>query len=206
MLTRRVAAGLVGLLMVTGPVACTGGSDDETAPPPSPTASSAPSTGPGTRLSKPDARLVVRLEQGRGGLSKAARTRIQRGIGRAVGSWIQGGFLAGEYPRRNFAAAFHRWTHDAAASARRHQRFTSNATRGDDLTALVADKQQARVYLFTRQGHVGGATARVLLRLTAERRDGTIVTSFVKGNLYLTRGKSGWRIFGYDLQRRDQRR
>lgn len=165
------------------------------------TAPSPTSTAPAPKLDRRDARLTVSIRQLKGGVPPSERARLRRVIGRPIESWIDAGFLAGRYPRTNFGAAFDSWTPGAAALGRQHRAVTTNAALGARLVDVAAIRQDARLFIFASNGRTGGATAKVYLRLTGQRRSGDHTTYTVSGDLYLTRQENIWRIFGYDLHR-----
>jgi hypothetical protein len=200
--TLRIAALVsVGVLCV----GCTS-NDSNTAPdtaPGTPTseAVTTTATAPQITLTRPNAPFVVRIAQMGGGLRRSDRHRLQAAIGAPVRAWFDGGFLTPAYPTSEFPDAFGSWTKDGSEQATHDRDITTNATFGPDLVALVADKRKAKLYVFAEHGIAGGATARVRLALTGERQDGSLVRYAVSGEVYLTRDKRSWRIFGYDLHR-----
>lgn len=199
MSTGLASAVAVVLLLVS--VACTGDDPRKVQPRSSPQErTTAPSTAAAHRLSEPNAPLQVRLERA-SGVDRSRRPTLQRALTRPVERWMRGGFVAGPYPRRKFAAAFASWTPRAARLARGDRDITTNAALGADLVDVVADRRSARLFVFASQGRPAGATARVRLRLTGELRDGSVVSVVVAGELWLTRDGRHWRVFGYDLTR-----
>jgi hypothetical protein len=126
---------------------------------------------------------------------------VKRALTKPIDAWIDGAFVAPSYPTTDFRAGLASWTPKAAALAKRDRNFTTNAALGDKVVAVVADHRSARLYVFAYNGKTGGATARVQLRLTEQRDDGSLVKVSVGGQLYLTRDGNEWDIFGYDLSR-----
>lgn len=189
----------VFLVLVAG-VSCTGGHSGEAAPT-SRATTSAPTTAPAVTLVRPNARFVVRVPQLGDGVHRGERHALRRALGAPVSAWFDKAFLQVHYPASSFPDAFAAWTPGTVGQARRDNGVTTNARLGRHLVGLVADKRQATVYVFARRGVVGGATARVRLVMTGEKRDGSLVRVVVWGDVYLTRDKARWKIFGYDLHR-----
>ena len=197
---RRTRSALAALVAVAMLASCTADNADDADVENGPTlAAGTPSTAAPSRLTQPNAPLEVTIVAGR--IAKGERSKVRTRVSRPIARWINGAFLTGDYPRENFPAAFVSWTPQAAKQARADRTFTTNSALAPDLTSVVADRQRAGVYVFARHGRTGGATAKVLLRLTAEKTDGSLVRSWIRGNLYLTRTGPHWRIFGYDLTR-----
>lgn len=144
--------------------------------------------------------LSARLVRVAGHLPDRERSSVVERLTRGVRSWLDGGFVEGDYPRSDFSAAFSGFTPGAARQARRQQRITTNAALGRDLVQVVPTRQAVGFSVFAPQGRAAGATAAVRLVLLGIRADRSEVEVAVSGKLYLTREK-GWRVFGFDLQR-----
>jgi hypothetical protein len=184
----------LALVLAASLGACT--SDDKDSDASEPT-----STEPATSLTRPDAKFTVvvrRMEH----VKPADRGRVKAAIAAPIQDWFNGAFVEGEYPRNTYDAGLKAWTRDAAVMAARDRDTTTNAALGSDVVAVVADQQSANLYVFANKGVSGGATARVRLRLTEEKPTGELVRIAVTGSVYLTRDKSQWKIFGYDLERK----
>lgn len=184
------AATLALCLALSG---CNDDSDDSGAP--------APSTGTEVTLTQPDAPFEVTVARWGGGVKPAQREQLEAALSRPLEEWVGGGFTDPEYPTQDFSNGFDAWTPGAAKLAAADRDTTTNAAMGDSAVAVVADRQQFRVFVFAEDGKPGGATARVDLRLTAERDDGSLDRVLVRGDVYLTPEDGHWRIFGYDLTR-----
>jgi hypothetical protein len=184
------------LLLLVSLAACT--SDDTQA---SPGGDAATSTGPEISLTRPNAPLDVTVAQLSGGIKGSQRTAIVQAASEPLATWISGAYLDGPYPTADFTAGFDSWTPGAAKLGKRDADTTTNAVIGDQVVAVVADKQQARLFVFGVNGTTGGATAKVLIKLTAQRDDGSLAHLQVRGDVYLTRDGDTWEIFGYDLAR-----
>jgi hypothetical protein len=197
--TRRArgAAALLALVLVTGLGACTSRSGDEE--PPTPPETTTASTAP--TLTVRHSPLKLRVNSVRGELRPAARAQLRARLGRAIGTWMETGFVAGEHPRRDFSSAFASYTPRAAALARRQRAVTTNVTLAPELVEAVPTGRVANVSALAVGGRVVGATAQVLLVLVGARDDGTQVELAVRGRLDLTPTAQGWKVFGFDLTR-----
>jgi hypothetical protein len=184
------------LLLLASMAACT--SDETDAGPAGETPTS---TGPEISLTRPNAPLDVTIAQLGGGIKDGQRSAIVQAASKPLDTWISGAYLDGPYPTTDFAAGFDSWTPGAAKLGERDRDTTTNAAIGEQVVAVVADKQQARLFIFAVNGKAGGATAKVLVKLTAQRDDGSLAHIQVRGDVYLTRDGSTWEIFGYDLAR-----
>jgi len=197
------------LLLGASCVACT--TDEPTAAPPVTTTlvSTAPdstvtesaTTAPAVTLTRPNAPFAVGIRQLGGGIPASERAHLSRAIGAPVRAWFEHAFLGVDYPTNDFPAAFDSWTRGAREQATLDRDLTTNASLGPELVAVVADQQRARLFVFASEGVTGGATARVRLAMTAEKTNGGEIGYVVSGEVYLTRDKGRWSIFGYDLQR-----
>jgi hypothetical protein len=124
------------------------------------------------------------------------RERIKGRVTAAVDPWFDAAFL-GEFPRDDYADAFAGFTRGAAEDAQRDLDLLSNAGIADQIESATATKRRVRVDVFAYQGHPKGATAHFVLDFTTE---GELAESLqVRGDLYLTKVKGEWKIFGYDV-------
>jgi len=126
-------------------------------------------------------------------------------VGKVVSAYFDDAYLGGDQPRTSFDDGFATFTRDAARSARRQQRLTTNAALGPSSEAIVPRRQRAFLSVLAPKGVATGVTARVDLTYLVQRaeRPDRLVT--VRGRLLLTRASSGvWKIFGYDLSRGDR--
>lgn len=194
-----VGAALIGLALAAVLLATCDGSEDgdDTAP-----ATVAPTTAvtDAATLTVRAAPLAARLVRVAGHLSDRQGRSVLKRLTRVVRSWLDGGFVAGAYPRDDFSAAFTRFTPGAARLAGRQQRITTNAALGPDLVQLVPTRRAVGFSIFAPHRRAAGATADVRLVLLGIRADRSEVEVGVSGQLYLTREK-GWRVFGLNLQR-----
>jgi len=182
---------------------CSGDPEKTPVPAPSSSGASEPAvTAPTVSLTKQNAKLRVTTEQLRGGVKRRQWPSLKRAIARPIASWISGAY-AGSYPRASYAAAFRGWTPDARRLAKRDRKITTNASVGKRLVAVVVDKRAVKLYVFASRGRTGGATAQVDIALTGQKHGGSRYSFAVTGRLYLLRDGGHWRIFGYDLSRRE---
>jgi len=197
----RVVVALLASAVI-GATALVGCDDDKTtAPTPSPTSASDPTTVSGApTLTMRPARLETRLVRLAGHLPRERRRSVVASIARPVRSWLRAGFVGGDYPRRDFPGAFADYTRDAARLASRQDEVTTNAALGADLVDVVPTRRTVRLSVFAPHGRAAGATADVTLVLLGIRADESEVELAVTGQLYLTRD-GGWQVFGFDLAR-----
>ena len=186
-----IAATLLSLAVAT--TACSG--DDSSSP-----EGAATSEG-GTTATDPDAPppLATKATLGRvtGKLPKAKRSKVRKQVARAVDSWIDAAYVAGDYPRDDFANAWQGFTSGAATDARGDKRLMSNQGIGTKISAVDAKTRKVTVDVLAVKGRPAGATARFVLKFATS---GDVQRKIVvRGRLFLTPGKDGWRIFGYDV-------
>jgi len=189
------------MLAATGLTACSG--DDE---PATPTTSSAPtddaSTADAQRLNKANVQVSAHIVQIGPGVTKKQQTHIRRQISKPIKAWSDAAYLAGEFPHAGYTKQdFPGWTARAAALAAGDKGVTTSDFIRKKAVQVIADRRDARLFVFTVHGLSGGATARVYLAMTAELESGKQVRYAVAGQVYLTRKADHWRIFGYDLHR-----
>ncbi len=197
-LVRRSAAALTAVLIALSAAACTG--DDEPAAEPSPSASA--SEGATATLEPRPAPARVRVTRVAGRMRPQDRDVLADNVGKVVTAYFDDAFLGGDQPRTRFGDGFATFTRDAARSARRHQRLTTNAALGPTAEAVVARRQRAFLTVLAPNGGAPGVTARVDLAYLVQRTEGADRLVTVRGRLLLTRASSGgWKIFGYDLTR-----
>lgn len=134
-----------------------------------------------------------------GKLPASRRTSIARQVGAVVDGWFEAAYLGGDYPRTDFADAFPGFTAGAARLARRDRALLSNASVGGRVEEVTVTSRTVRVDVLAPKGRVAGATARFRLDFTTE---GTFARRVVvHGRLMLTHGRTGWRVFAYDVRR-----
>jgi hypothetical protein len=132
-----------------------------------------------------------------GKLPKAKRSKVRRQVARAVDAWFDAAYVAGDYPRNDFAASWPGFTTGAKVDAKADKALMSNQDIGAQIDAVEATTRKVSIDLLAVRGHAAGATARVVLRF---RTDGEVRRKVeVRGRLFLTPTPDGWRIFGYDV-------
>jgi hypothetical protein len=187
--TPIILSGLT-LAALLNTVGCSGDDDSEPGPP---STSSSPAA-----VQPPPADVALGTLTGK--LSKAESARVVTNLSDVVLTWFDDAYLAGDYPREGFDHAFGTFTTGAAKQARRDGALMSNGSIGERIEAVTTKGRRVRLDLLAVHHHVVGATARVALVFTTEGAFAHTVT--IKGKVFLTpAGKSGWRIFGYDMTR-----
>ena len=128
------------------------------------------------------------------------RNHLLHRVGRAVDTWIDGGFVGVHYPRHSFGTAFASFTREAKRDARRQQDLMTNRDLGKRIDGVLVKKRQVTVDVLAPRGRPAGATARVDLVFKTTGDATRTVT--VSGRLFLTPADhQEWRIFGYDVSR-----
>ena len=196
-LVRRSAAALTATLLALATAACTG--DDAPLPRPSPPTVSEGAT---ATIEPRPAPARVRVTRVAGRMRPQDRDVLADNVGKVVTAYFEDAYLGGDQPRSRFDDGFSTFTRDAARSARRQQRLTTNAALGPTAEAVVARRQRAFLSVLAPKGVATGVTARVDLAYLVQRTEGADRLVTVRGRLLLTRAPSGgWKIFGYDLTR-----
>ena len=141
------------------------------------------------------------------GVKKKQQTAIRRQIAKPIKAWSDAAYLAGDFPHAGYTKQdFPGWTARAAALAARDKDVTTSDFIRQKADQVIADRRDARLFVFSVGGLAGGATAKVYLGMTADLESGKQVRYAVAGQVYLTRKANHWRIFGYDLHRTVLRR
>ena len=197
-LVRRSAAALTAVLLALTAAGCTGDDDGPRSTPTPPTASE----GSTATLEPRPAPARVRVTRVAGRMRPKDREVLADNVGKVVTAYFDDAFLGGDQPRTGFRGGFATFTPDAARSARRQQRLTTNAALGPTAEAVVPRRQRAFLSVLSPKGVATGVTARVDLAYLVQRSEGADRLVTVRGRLLLTRAASGgWKIFGYDLTR-----
>jgi len=132
-----------------------------------------------------------------GRLAKAERSEVRRDVTEVVDEWIDAAYVAGDYPRSDFAGAWAGFTKVAATQAKDDRTLLSNADIGPDIDGVEATKRDVVVDVLAVKGQPQGATARVTLKF---KTSGDVQRKVVvRGRLYLMPGPEGWQVFGYDV-------
>jgi hypothetical protein len=193
-----VLAVLVATALVGG---CSG--DPEPAAKPSP--SSPPSSAPSPSASPPAPRSVplkVVVTRVSGKLPKRSRPPLEANVGKTISAYLDGAFLAGDYPRSDFRDAFGAFTSGTAGDARRDADLLTNRELGPTTESVRATRRTAYLSVLAPHKVAAGVTAKVDLVFLVDRGDQAAQRVRLAGRLLLTRNKSnGWSIFGYDLHR-----
>jgi len=188
-----LVASLLSLAVATA--ACSGDSNDD------PSSPGAAGSDGGSSATDPDAPppLATKASLGRvtGKLPKAKQSKVRKQVARAVDAWFDAAYVAGDYPRNDFANAWPGFTTGAKADAQGDKQLMSNQGIGTKISAVDAKTRKVTVDVLGVKGRPAGATARFVLRFaTSGDMQRKIV---VRGRLFLTPSKDGWRIFGYDV-------
>ncbi len=131
---------------------------------------------------------------------KKHRKQTLAKIGRAVDSWIDGGFVGVDYPTSDFDSAFQAFTTPAKRDAKRQRTLMTNWALRNKIDGVTVRKRKVTVDVLAPHGHPAGATARVALafRTTGDTQKRVVV----HGRLFLGPTDHGsWQIFGYDVAR-----
>ncbi len=199
---RRAAAAVVCGLLAATTASCTGDEPSSTPQPARQSSSASPTEGSTATLEPKAAPTRVRVTRVSGHLAPKDRAVLEHKVGRVVSAYFDDAFLAGPYPRSDFADAFDTFSSGAARLARRDKALLTNSSLGPTTEAVVARRQTAYLSVLAPHKIAAGVTALVNLRYLAERGDRPDKEVTVKGRLILTRKKSGgWQVFGYDLSR-----
>lgn len=188
------------LLLTLGVTGC-GGSDSSA---PQSQSGPTPSTPARTRdgvVLAPDAKpTTFSIGSVAGRLTKHDRSVFRHRVGRVVDSWIEGGFIRGDYPRNRFAQAYAGFTHTAAHDAKQQARLMTNAQLGKKISGVVATTRNVVLDVLAPHGTIAAATARVLLKFETSGKVHKKLA--VRGRLFLTRNSQGsWKIFGFDISK-----
>ncbi len=160
---------------------------------------------------EPSATPVVRSSPWRvevthvaGRLGDRGRQQVAAGVRAALAGYLDAAFLAGPYPRSDFAGSFGSFTPGAAGRARGDVALLTDRRFGATTRAVHASRRTAYLSVLAPRGRVAGVTAAVDLVLLVDRGGRPAQRTHLTGRLLLTRTGSGpWRIFGYDVARSD---
>lgn len=191
----RRPAGAVGAVLVPLALVLSGCSGDD-----EPAEEAAPSQ----EATAEDAlATTVRVGEVTGRMGKDRARRTADAVADVVDGWLDRAYVAGDYPRDDFADAFRGFTGDAARLAERQGGLMSNAALGERVEGVTATRRVVEVDLLAPRGRPAGATAHVnlVLELVGEVER----TEQVRGRLLLTPRGDGWRVFGFDVERGEVR-
>lgn len=197
---RVLAGGLVmALLLLTG--ACTGDGEE----PEDSAASPLPSRSVGSSPTFEAKPVPIQVEVARvvgGRLKPKQRRTLTRQVGAVVSRYFDAAFLAGDYPRRDFADALGTFSQGAARQARSDRALLTNAAVGPEVEAVVPRAKRVWLDVLVPRRFVVGLTARFRLVFVQEQLRGADQKVAVSGRLLMRRKKSGrLQIFGYDVSR-----
>jgi len=126
------------------------------------------------------------------------RPHLEKQVGAAVDTWLDGGFVGVENPRDAFPTAFAAFTSTAKHDARRQQRLLTNWRWRHDIDGVTTKQRTVVLDVLAPRGRPAGVTARVHLVFTTTGDVRKRVS--VAGRLFLAQDRHGdWRIFGYDV-------
>jgi hypothetical protein len=184
-----VLAPLLAAVLASG---CTG---DDPSPEPGNEPARSQESGP------PSAKTQATIEVISGKLAKQRRRPLRRKVTEVVDGWVEAAYL-GDYPRSDFGKAFSAFTPLARREARRASGLMSNHKIGGRLESVRATKRQYRIDALAVDNKPAGVTVRITLGLAlageVERRDK------VTGRVHLSKVDNKWRIFGFDVERRQR--
>lgn len=145
----------------------------------------------------------ARLGEVVGRVPVAERRAALRRSRAVVDGWIDAAYVAGEWPRASYPRAFAGFTPGARRQARGDLRLLTNAGIGRRVDSVRATQRRVTYDVLASRRRVAGVTARVQLRY---RTTGEVRRTFtVRGRLFLTPTRQGWRVFGYDLTKGSRR-
>ena len=189
--SRRGSWGVAALVVVALTTSGCSGSDDGGGQ-----SATSPSTTPTSAAPR---KVVTAVSMGEmaGALPRARRERLTSDVQAVVDGWIDAAYVGGDYPRTDFADSWPGFTAQARAKARRDGDLMSNRDIGASIDGVEAEKRVVKLDVLSVGKRPVGVTARVVLRFatTGDRAKDVRVA----GRLYLTKGKQGWRVFGYDV-------
>lgn len=183
---RRAAAAALVSLAVSGALVACSGEEESPSGPAAPTSSAPPPLTTTSKLGVVDGRIRPREQE-------RAVTKVTT----VVDGWFDAAYVAGDYPRDDFADAFPGFTPGAADLARQDARLMTNADLGTRIDSVEAVGRRVVVDLLGVRGAAAAATARVRLAFVTDGDVRRRVT--VTGRLRLVRQKDGWRVFAYDV-------
>jgi hypothetical protein len=179
-------------------IGCGGGGSDSSAPP----AAAPPSTATATR---PAVATKVTIGSVSGTVRRPFRktffqhrAHLQKQVGSAVDSWLDGGYVGVRYPRDSFPQAFASFTAAAKHDARRQQGLMTGWKWRHEIDGVTTRHRTVTLDVLAPHGRPAGVTARVRLVFTTSGKVKKRVG--VTGRLFLARNPHGtWQIFGYDV-------
>lgn len=190
--TTRAAGVAAALALALALTACSGDDGDDPAPAPPASDASAP---PAAEAPLETTATIGRLTGS--AFPDAKRETLKKQVRAIVDQWVDGAYVGGSWPRTGVGEAFGGFTAGARRAARTDLRLMSNADIGERITAVRATRRVLRLDVLAVRKRAVSVTARLELRFTTT---GEVArTETVRGRLFLTRGKQGWEVFGYDV-------
>jgi hypothetical protein len=191
---RSALVSAVALVLLAGAAGCDSGDDIQSDEQGSSTSDRATDV--------PAVPTVVTLQHIGNRLDTERRARVKAKVTEAIDPFFDGAYL-GEFPRSDFADAFATFTQGAATDAESDLDIMTSAAIADQIDSATATKRRVTLDVFAFQGHPRGATAHFFLDFDTT---GTLEASMrVRGELYLTKVKGQWKVFGYDVDEAEQR-
>ena len=92
----------------------------------------------------------------KGKLKRDRREQLRLRVTKAVDTWIDAAYVAGDYPRNDFSDAFKAFSKGAAALAKRDKGLMSNAEVGDRVDTVTAKARRLRIDVLADQRQGGG--------------------------------------------------
>jgi hypothetical protein len=191
---------LVALLIVLSTVAVGCGGDDSSSPSADPPAGrSSASSGPAevaTKLSIGAVAGTIRRPFRK--TFADHRPHLQKKVGAAVDSWLDGAFVGVDYPRDDFPHAFTSFTAQASRDARREHHLMTDWAWRHKIDGVTVRHRSVTLDVLAPRGRPAGVTAhvRLVFKTTGKVKRRVSVT----GRLFLAQNPHGaWRIFGYDV-------
>ena len=185
------AVGLALVLLVPFASACQSTADPSAAP---------------ERLSRSDSRATLTsqpeptkagIHRVHGRLPVARRKAVRTQVGAVVDRWWDAAYLGGAYPRSSFPSAFPGFTAAAEERARADKALLTNRVAGPRIDSVTTRRRTVTLDILAADRQARAVTARFVL--TFDTTGSRTRTTTVRGRLFLTRKRSAWRIFGYDV-------
>lgn len=190
---RSALVSVVALVLFAGAAGCDSGDDiqgDEEAP----TSDRAPDV--------PAVATVTTLQHIGNRLDAEHRAKVKTRVTEAVDAFFDGAYL-GAFPRSDYSAAFEGFTPGAAADAQADLDIMTSSAISDQIESATATKRRVTVDVLAFEGHPRGVTAHFFLDFDTT---GDLEASMrVRGDLYLSKVKGEWQVFGYDVDEAEQR-
>lgn len=191
---RRGTASALAAVLACG-IALTGcsGKSEEKPAAAGTTSPASPATGPAKVTTQAAVTTVT------GNLGATGRDALAAAVAKVVDGWLDGAYL-GDFPRADYQAAFAGFTPGAASKAQRDLKLMTNAGISDRIATAEATKRSISLDVLSIKQRPVGVTATV--DLTFNTTGALAGAQQITGTLDLTPAGSGWRIFGFDISRR----